>query len=140
MKIFVGQIYIKAGVMFPFSLRFQKWLGDALSERVQASERYCHEVGASFALGIRISAKEDIVEPEIKGPSLFKREKTIEFSIFLPHCQRDYHDIFVSSLVVGKILKSVVAILQQLGLDATKVVRDLDLLEAEFMTTPGLLV
>lgn len=45
MKIFVGQIYNKAGVAFPFSLRFQKWLGDALCERVAVSTEFSSEFG-----------------------------------------------------------------------------------------------
>jgi hypothetical protein len=82
MKIFVGQIYIKPGITFPFSLQFQRWLGDALTERVEASEQFCKAYGANFALGLRISAKEEISEPEIKGPTVFKRNRNVEFTIF----------------------------------------------------------
>lgn len=139
MKIFIGQIYIKVGVAFPFSLRFQKWLGDALSERVGVSEQFSNEFGPSFGLGLRISAKENIDQPEIKGPTMFKRDKKVEFTIFLPHRPSDYHDPKVASLLVEQILQSAVLILQQLGLDTVNVVGDKHHLRTEFLSTPGLL-
>jgi hypothetical protein len=139
MKIFVGQIYIKAGVTFPFSLRFQKWLGDALSERVEMSPEFSSGFGAGYGLGLRISAKDDIEQPEIKGPTVFKRDKTIEFTIFLPHRPSDFHDLDVASLLLDQVLQSVVSILNQIGLDAANVLRDADHLRSEFLSLPGLL-
>ena len=139
MKIFVGQIYIKAGVAFPFSLRFQKWLGDALSERVEVSPAFSSEFGSGFSLGLRISAKDDIEQPEIKGPTVFKRDKTVEFTIFLPHGANDFHDLAVASPLLDQVLRSVVIILNQIGLDAVNVLRDTDHLRSEFLSVPGLL-
>lgn len=139
MKIFTGQIYIQVGVTFPFSIPFQMWLGAALSERVDASEQFSRAYGADYTLGIRISAKAELDEPEIKGPTRFKRDKTVEFSIFLPHGARDYHDLSEASLIVERLLNSIVLVLNQLGLDSTNVVRDIPQLVAEFQTTPGLM-
>lgn len=139
MKIFIGQIYIKAGVIFPFSLRFQKWLGDALSERVEATECFINEFGVGARLGIRISAKENIDQPEIKGPTVFKRDKCVEFTIFLPYQSSDYYDPTVAASLVEQLLQSVVIILQKIGLDPVNVVRDADYLRSDFLSTPGLL-
>jgi len=139
MKVFIGQIYIKAGVAFPFSLRFQRWLGDALSERVEVSEQFSKKFGADFGLGLRISAKEDIERPEIKGPTVFKRDKNVEFTIFLPHRPNDYHDLTVASLLLEQVLQSTVRILHQLGLNAANVLGDMHHLRAEFLSASGLL-
>ena len=139
MKIFVGQIYIKAGVAFPFSLRFQKWLGDALSERVEASMQFSNKYGSGFELGLRISAKEDIEQPEIKGPTVFKQDKTVEFTIFLPYRANDYHDLKVASLLVNQMLQSIVIILQQIDLDPTDILRDTVYLQSEFLNTQNLM-
>lgn len=139
MKIFVGQIYIKAGVVFPFSLRFQRWLGDALSERVEASEKFRNAFGTDFGLGFRISAKEGIDQPEIKGPTVFKRDKNVEFTIFLPHQPNDYHNLTAASLLLEQVLQSAVLILQQLGLNTATVLGDMHHLRTEFLDTPGLL-
>jgi len=139
MKIFVGQIYIKVGVSFPFSLRFQRWLGDALSDRVEVSDQFSQKFGADFGLGLRISGKEDIDRPEIKGPTVFKRDKDVEYTIFLPHRPSDYHDPAVAVLLPDQMLQSAAIILQQLGLSAANVLRDIEQLRAEFLSTPGLL-
>ena len=139
MKIFVGQIYIQVGATFPFSLRFQRWLGEALSGRVEVSERFCKEFGSDFELGFRISAKKGIDRVEIKGPTVFKRDKSVEFTIFLPYGQSDYHELGAASLVLQEVLQSVGRILQQVGLDAGKILGDIDVLRDEFLSTPGLL-
>jgi len=139
MKIFVGQIYITPGVKFPFSLRFQKWFGDALSERTEVSERFCQEFGTNFILGFRISAKEGISKAEIKGPTVFKRDKSVEFTIFLPHTPKDYHKPEEALCVFQNLLQSTVLILEQFEVDTLKILRDVTLLESEFLNTPGLL-
>jgi hypothetical protein len=139
MKIFVGQIYAKAGVNFPFTIRFQQWLGAALSERTAATEEFSNMFGAGFGLGLRISAKEEIDQTEIKGPTVFKRDKDVEFSIFLPHRPKVYHDPAVAVLLVDQVLQSVTVILQQIGLDPTNVARDVPLLLSEFLRTPEFL-
>ena len=136
-KIFIGQIHIKAGISFPFSLRFQKWLGDALSELVEVSSEFSSKHGSDFGLGFRISAKDDIEEPEIKGPTIFKRDKTIEYSVFLPHKANDYHDIAVASHLVDQILDSVVVILPEVGLDASNVLKEAKRIRTEFLSRPG---
>lgn len=139
MIIFIGQIYTKVGITFPFSLRFQKWLGDALSTRVEASEHFTKQFGKSFALGIRISAKDGILTPEIKGPTVFKKDKTVEFTIFLPHASLDYHDQKVIDALLGKLLDSVVLVLSQIGLNPTTIVTGKNLLITEFHNDPLLL-
>lgn len=139
MKIFIGQIYIKAGLAFPFSLRFQRWLGDCLSERVDVSEQFATEFGDGFGLGLRISAKENIDQPEIKGPTVFKRDKNVEFTIFLPYRPSNYHDLAVASLLLEQVLQSALLIFQRLGLNTANVVGDMPHLRTEFLSTPGLL-
>lgn len=139
MRIFIGQIYIKPGIEFPFSLYFQSWLGNALSKRIEASEQFNKAFGIEFGLGLRISAKQGIDRPEIKGPTVFKRDKDVEFTIFLPYQPNDYHDRTVAVLLLEQVLQSAVLILQQLGLDAANVLGDMRQLRTEFLNTPGLL-
>lgn len=139
MKIFVGQIYVKVGVAFPLSLRFQKWLGDALSARVVASGRFIAQFGNDFGLGLRISAKDDISQPEIKGPTVFKRDKNVEFTIFLPHRRVDYRDPQESLALFDELFRSVLVVLPHVGLSTTTLAADIQQLQTEFQNTPGLL-
>lgn len=139
MRIFVGQIYVKPGITFPFSLKFQKWLGDALSARVEVSEQFSRAYGPNFGLGLRISAKEDIEQPEIKGPTVFKKAMNVEFTIFLPHKVRNHHETKNALALLQQVLRSVVHVLELLNLDATRVLTESNLLETEFLNTHGLL-
>jgi hypothetical protein len=139
MKIFIGQIYIKPGISFPFSLGFQKWLGDSLSERIEATEPFKKEFGVDARLGIRISAKENIDQPEIKGPTFFKRDKCVEFTIFLPYQSRDYYDPSVAAYLVDQLLQSIGIILQDIKLDPENIVRDAARLRSDFLSISGLL-
>jgi len=85
MRVFVGQIYIQAGVNYPFSHEFQKWVGDELSNLVEPSDAFLEKYSEDFDLMFRLSAKTELNEIEIKGPTIFKKDKDIEFTIFLPY-------------------------------------------------------
>jgi hypothetical protein len=135
MKIFVGQIYVIPGVVFPFSIKFQIWLGNSLTNRVRPSEHFCNKYSADFDIGFRISAKNDIDQPEIKGPTVFRRDNDVEFTIFLPYTSViDYYDPQNILLVFKEMLRSIIHVL-----DAAAVHVDSTVLEAEFLNTPGLL-
>ncbi|GGP73003.1 hypothetical protein [Shewanella algicola] len=85
MRVFVGQIYIQAGVNYPFSHEFQKWVGDELSRLIEPSDAFIEKYSEEFELMFRLSAKAELDEIEIKGPTVFKKDKDIEFTIFLPY-------------------------------------------------------
>lgn len=84
MKISVGQIYIKPGVSFPFSHRMQIWLAGELSSAANDSAEFMKKYGTDFNLVVRISADTQISAPQIKGPTIFKRDRDVEFTVFLP--------------------------------------------------------
>ena len=84
MNIYISQIYIQPGVSYPFSYRFQKFMSEAVTERVSPSEKFVTRYGEDFDLIFRMSAKSEIAETEIKGPTVFKRDKDVEYSIFIP--------------------------------------------------------
>ena len=70
---------------------------------------------------------------------MFKRGKDVEFTIFLPHEAKDYHDPIVAAGVLDQLLQSVVLVLQQLGLNSQTVLGDIPELRTEFLNTPGFL-
>ncbi|NJM54748.1 MAG: hypothetical protein HC841_01400 [Verrucomicrobiae bacterium] len=84
MQIHFGQIYIEAGVSFPFSLLFQRRLSDEVNALIIPSTLFVKKYGEDWDLMFRISAKAAIQETEIRGPSVFKKGKDVEYTIFLP--------------------------------------------------------
>jgi hypothetical protein len=84
MKVSVGQIYIKPGVSLPFSHLMQRWLSAELSSVTDDSVESERKYGAGFNLVINVSADTQISDNKIKGPTIFKKDKDVEFTLFLP--------------------------------------------------------
>lgn len=84
MKVHFGQIYIQPGVTFPFSHRFQKRFADDITSQVTPSTTFATKYGDDWDMIIRISAKTQIVDNEIKGPTIFRKDKDVEYTVFLP--------------------------------------------------------
>jgi hypothetical protein len=85
MKVYVSQIYIKPGVSFPFSHLMQRWLSAELSSLANHSTDFAKKYGAEYELMIRLSADTQTTENEIRGPTVYKKTKDVEYSLFLPY-------------------------------------------------------
>nr|WP_319396803.1 hypothetical protein [uncultured Desulfobacter sp.] len=77
---------------------------------------YIEKYGTDWELIFRISAKKEIKDNEIKGPSVFKNDKDVEYTIFLPF------DIINLSLDVPKLaieflLKGCCEVFRELGIN-----------------------
>lgn len=119
MKVHFGQIYIEPGVVFPFSFLFQRRLSEEVSALVSPSAKFSQQYGADWELMFRISAKRSIPDSEICGPSVFKKGKDVEFTVFLPF---DVIQAAVSSSqsAIEFLLEAVCSVLTSLGFDATR--------------------
>jgi hypothetical protein len=84
MIIRCSQIYIEPGVNFPFSHIAIKYIDEGISDLVVPSAKFIHKYGDDYRLIFNISAKHSLEENEIRGPTVFKRTKDVEYSIFLP--------------------------------------------------------
>ena len=84
MKIYFGQIYIQVGISFPFNHLFQRFLGAKVTELVEPSPKFIKLHSEDYCLIFRISAKKELFTNEIVGPAIYKKDKDVEFSIFLP--------------------------------------------------------
>ena len=85
MKIYFGQLYIQAGISFPFNSSFQRFLSEEVSKLVEMNPKFEQSYGTEYELMFRISAKKELLTNEICGPTIFKKEKDIEYTIFLPY-------------------------------------------------------
>jgi len=62
----------------------QGWLGERLSALAKPRDEFVDVYGEDFSLGVRISARRKLIENEIKGPTIFKKVKDVEYTLFLP--------------------------------------------------------
>jgi hypothetical protein len=118
MRIFFGQIYITPGIEFPWSIQFQQWLSQIVSPRVTPSASFTDRYGADWSLMFRISAKQGIATSEIRGPTTFKRDKSIEFSVFLPFDEIPVGNAFFEP-ALSLLLDGVCTALDSTGIDAS---------------------
>ena len=123
MNIYVSQIYSEAGVAFPFKQRFQKFLSDKVSESVGVSETFVNRFGSDFDLIFRMSAKQGIVTPEIKGPTVFKRDQDVEFTIFLPFDRAIPMSTTLLSRALSLLISSMTSVLDEQGMDTTSLTK-----------------
>jgi hypothetical protein len=120
MKVHFGQIYIKPGVDFPFSFLFQHRLSEEVSSLVRPSAKFTQQFGADWELMFRISAKRSIPDNEVRGPTVFRKDKHVEFTIFLPF------DVIwtaksVSRSAIEFLLRGVCSVLASLGFDTAPI-------------------
>ena len=103
MNIYFSQIYIQEGVTFPFSHIFQKFLSEKITRLVASSDYFNKNYGADWDIIFRISAKNEIDDVEIKGPTTFKKDNDVEFTIFLPfqklNTQSDNYKLTIKTII-----------------------------------------
>lgn len=117
MKIIVSQFYVEPGVYYPFHQRFQNRLSDRINELVGPSTDFTSEYGDDCSLIFRMSAKAKIAHPEIKGPTSFRRDKSVEYTIFLTFPQPGPNSRPELDAAVRELLTSICSILDKLGFD-----------------------
>jgi len=84
-KVYFGQFYVQAGRNFPFSQMFQRFISEKVTALVTPSVKYIKGHGEDYSLMFRISAKWQLAITEIIGPKVYKKDKDVEYSIFLPY-------------------------------------------------------
>lgn len=121
MKVWFGQIYIEPGVGFPFSHFFQLRLASEVTDLVAASTKFIGRYGADFELMFRISAKQGLQDNEIRGPTVFKKAKDLEYTVFLPY-DVIMRDARAPRTALEFLLKGVCEVFDRLDIDKAKLV------------------
>ena len=119
MKVHFGQIYIEPGVTFPFSFQFQRRLSDEITAMVTPSANFIQRYGEDWDLMFRISAKSAISDTEVRGPSVFKKGKDVEFTIFLPFGVI-HREAAASRSAIGFLLQGICSVFHSLGIDTSE--------------------
>jgi hypothetical protein len=126
MRIYFGQIYIEVGVWYPFTQEFQVYLSELATQDTTGTERFCSKYGDDFDIVFNISAKAALRTAEVKGPSVYKRDKTVEYSVFLPYDKQAPVDAVLLVDAVRVLLASVNTVLSNLGMTTNRIANDQD--------------
>lgn len=121
MKVAFSQVYIEPDANFPFSVHFQRLMTEEVTAITTPSSKFTESFGIVSELIFRISAKHQLEDNEIKGPTVFKNAKDVEFTIFLPFdVIRGRAD--ASKQALHFLLKGVCSVFDMLAIDKTKLV------------------
>jgi hypothetical protein len=120
MQIHFGQIYIQPGVSFSFSWHFQRFLSKETTALVVPSAKFVEAYGSDFELMFRISAKKGIQDNEIRGPTVFRKAKDVEYTVFLPF-DVITHEPEVSKSALRFLLRGVCSVFKSLDIDTAMV-------------------
>ena len=134
MKIFVSQIYIEVGASYPFSHYFQKYLSREITDRITASDKFISDYGADFDLTFRMSSKKDIVEPQVKGPTVFKDDKDVEFTVFLPYAEDQSY-----AQLLGVLMRQFVNVFEGLEMDVKQLSEASEEIVQNIVTNPRMI-
>jgi hypothetical protein len=121
MQVSFTQVYIEGGVNFPFSHLFQRRLSEALTALVEPSAMFLKKYGEDFELIFYMSAKRGLFENEIRGPTVFKKAKDVEYKVFLPFDLIMRYDDAPRHAVMF-LLKGVCEVLERLEIDKTRLI------------------
>lgn len=137
MNVYVSQIYIQVGVSFPFSHHFQIYLSQELTKRVKPSDLFINKYGEDFSLMFRMSAKAELTVPEIKGPTVYRKDRDVEFSIFLTYDKQENQGPTEYRQALGELMDQIVIVLERLEIDTAELRLDAHALIESILTTLG---
>jgi hypothetical protein len=135
MKVFFRQTYIEPGATFPFSVHFQRRVTEVVTSLVVPSARFVSKYGDDYDVVFNVSAKRAIQGNEILGPTVFRRTKDVEYTIFLP-----FDGITASSDVHRSALQFTLDgacwVLQSMEIDTSRIVDARDSIIEEICSNP----
>ena len=135
MKVWFGQIYIEPGVSFPFNHHFQRYLSKEITDLVEPSTKFIKKYGSDFKLGFNVSAKNAIQDIEINGPTVFRKSKDVEYTIFLPF-DVITHNAEVPKCALKFLMRGVCSVFESLDIDVAKILEKQDSLIEHICSDP----
>ena len=123
MEVHFSQVYIEPGVDFPFSWRFQRYFSQRITGLVAPSGKFIEDYGSDFSLVFNVSAKRTIQENEIRGPTVFRETKDVEYTVFVPF------DVITGGSDVMKsalrfLMRGACSVFEGLEIDTSKIVEE----------------
>ncbi len=139
MKIFVRQIYIEPRVNYPFSVHFQRFIHVELTKRLSASDLFLRKYGNDFTLVFNLSAKAALSQPEIRGPTVFRKTKDVEYTIFLPFNMDRPQGPATYRRALEMLIASICKVLAKLEFDVSQLSRDSDQIIEMILSDPKMI-
>jgi hypothetical protein len=117
MKIFFGLFFLNPDAVYPLSVRWCEFM----SERISALGLPCASIQAKYgsdcSLIFRVNAECGLREVRIHGPTYFRRQRDVEFTIVLPHTGKPIRNAADCAFALSHLFNGTVRVLRELGVD-----------------------
>ena len=123
MNVYFSQIYIEVGINFAFSSEFQRWMSQSVTALISPSPMFATRYGKDWSIVFNVSAKQGIELTEIKGPARFPKDRSVEFTLFLPYGPIMSEEAPLRS-AVEKLLSATRSVLDRLGIESESLQRE----------------
>jgi hypothetical protein len=110
-------------------------MSDEITAVVAPSAQFLEKYGSDFKLIFNVSAKNTIDDNEIRGPTVFKKTKDVEYTVFLPF-DTISHSSEVYQCALTFLLKGVCSVLESLGIDTARIVGQQELMIRDICLDP----
>ncbi len=135
MEVFFSQIYIEPGITFPFSHHFQRDIASKVNSVIDVPASLLSKYDIDWSIMFRISAKRVLTCIEVQGPTVYKKEKDIEYSLFLPFIIINESKQSLTT-AVEMILREISNILSGLGFETANLNRNIPAFVSELLLSP----
>jgi hypothetical protein len=135
MKIVFSQIFVQVGVKFNFSYKLYKYLQEELCWLIAPSVKFIKLYKEDYEIIFNVSAKKELAINEIVGPRTSKKNKTIEFTIFLPYTPT-MQEPEPNKSALGYLFQGIYEVLGKYEIDMSKLKAEQERMIDKIMSSP----
>lgn len=139
MKMFITQFYIDPTAVYPLTSIFQQYVTERLNQLVSIPPAFISRFGEDWSFVFRMSAKAELIAPDIRGPAVYKRYKNVEYTIFLPFDQSVSLSRDVLSNALRVLLSCIAKALDDCGMDTGKLRAESEAIVSHIMNSPKMI-
>ena len=139
MNVYVSQAYIETGSAYPFSHHFQRFISREITARVSPSEYLTKKFGEEYNIKFRMSAKSAIPEVEVRGPTVYRDTKDVEFTIFVTFDKSQGDSTEACYRALEELLCAIINTLSMLQFDVSRLADEYKSLITHVMSEPKML-
>ncbi|MEM9885748.1 MAG: hypothetical protein AAF849_07645 [Bacteroidota bacterium] len=118
MNITISSIFPEAGYNFNISYKIHEIIASEINEALTDLGTFDLTFGKDFDLGIIVSTKRKVNDLYVQGPAIFKREKIVDFTIWIPFREVKNSSSYTNSYI-DYLIKGILELFERYDIDTT---------------------
>jgi hypothetical protein len=138
MKIFFGLLFLDPDAVYPLSVRWCEFMSERISALDLPSAAFEAKYASGYNLIFRVNAERGLREVKVHGPTHFRRQRDVEFTIVLPHAGEPIRNVAGCALALHLLFNGTARVLRELDVDPTNLEAAAPGIVAETLQQPRL--